>query len=90
MDLNAIANLEAQKSLTRPKTKSRRLQSPSIDLQIRPVPISRDPPDIYSAADEESLQYDVSALKTLALNWIRREFSTCDTVEETFSRFASQ
>ena len=36
-----------------------------------------------------SLQYDIAALKTLALNWIRGELKKCDIVEESFSRFAS-
>jgi len=37
-----------------------------------------------------SLQYDVPALKTLALDHIRGELGKCDIVEETFSRFASR
>ena len=35
-------------------------------------------------------QFDVPALKTLALNHIRGELTKCDIVEETFSRFTSQ
>ena len=37
-----------------------------------------------------SPQYDVPALKTLALDHIRGEVGKYDVVEETFSRFASQ
>ena len=36
------------------------------------------------------LQYDVPALKTLALNCIRGELAKCDIVEEAFSKFASR
>ena len=39
-------------------------------------------------SDKPSLQYDVPALKTLALDHIRGELSKCDIVEEAFSRFA--
>jgi len=37
-----------------------------------------------------SPQYDVPALKTLALNHIRGELTKCDIVEQTFCRFTSQ
>ena len=39
-------------------------------------------------SDKPPLQYDVPALKILALNHIRGELSKCDIVEEAFSRFA--
>ena len=42
------------------------------------------------ASDELSQQYDVPALKTLALNHIRSELGKCDIAEEAFSRFASR
>ena len=48
---------------------------------------------IFAAHPESykpSLQYDVPALKTLALNRIRGELAKCDIVEEAFSRFASR
>ena len=35
-------------------------------------------------------QYDVPALKTLALNHIRNQLAQCDIVEETFCGFASR
>ena len=35
-------------------------------------------------------QYDVPALKTLALNHIRDQLTQCNIVEETFGRFASR
>ena len=35
-------------------------------------------------------QYNVPALKTLALNQIRSELEKCDIVEESFSKFASR
>ena len=41
-------------------------------------------------SDDAPLQYDVPALKTLALNRIRSELGNCDIVEEAFSKFASQ
>ena len=41
-------------------------------------------------SDIFSLQYDVPALKALALNHIRSGLEKCDIVEESFSRFASQ
>jgi hypothetical protein len=41
-------------------------------------------------SDMFSLQYDIPALKTLALNHIRSELGKCDIVEESFSRFASK
>ena len=44
----------------------------------------------YPTSDELSPQYDVPALKTLALGHIRGGLAKCDIVEETFSRFASQ
>jgi len=40
--------------------------------------------------DKTSLQYDLPALKTLALNHMRDEVTKCDIVEEAFSRFASR
>ena len=40
-------------------------------------------------SDNPLLQYDVPALKTLALNHIRGGLATCDVVEEAFSIFAS-
>ena len=91
MDRNRIADLEAQKWSTHPKTRfPDRLQSPSIDSRIRPATILRHPLDIYLASDNASLQYDVPELKTLALNKIRDELSKCDIVEESFSRFTSK
>jgi hypothetical protein len=36
------------------------------------------------------IQYDVPALKALALNQIRSELGKCDIVEESFSRFSSR
>ena len=44
----------------------------------------------YLISDKLLLQYDVPALKTLALNHIRGGLATCDIVEEAFSRFASR
>jgi len=35
-------------------------------------------------------QYDVPALKTLALNHIRNGLAKCDVVEESFGEFASR
>lgn len=40
--------------------------------------------------DKPSLQYDIPALKGLALNHARGEVENCDIVEEAFSRFASR
>lgn len=40
--------------------------------------------------DESLPQYDVPALKALALNRIRGELGRCNIVEESFSRFVSQ
>jgi len=40
--------------------------------------------------DKPLLQYDVPALKALALDRIRSELAKCDIVEEAFSRFASR
>jgi len=44
----------------------------------------------YPISDKPSPQYDVPALRTLALDHIRAGVANCDIVEETFSRFASQ
>ena len=44
----------------------------------------------YLTSNELSPQYDIPALKTLALNHIRGGLRKCDIVEESFSRFASQ
>ena len=44
----------------------------------------------HPASHELPLQYDVPALKTLALNHIRGGLAKCDIVEEAFSRFASR
>jgi len=44
----------------------------------------------HSMSDKLSPQYDVPALKTLALNCIRGELAKCDIVEESFSGFASR
>ena len=84
-----IAALEIQKSLTHPNTRSLRLQSPSIDLRTRLVPVLRDVPT-HLVSDRVSLQYDVPALKSLALDRINGELSRCNIIEESFSRFASQ
>ena len=89
MDKSGVAALEIQKSLNHPKTRSHRLQSPSIDLRTRLVPVLRDVPT-HLASDRVSLQYDVPALKSLALDRINDELSRCNIVEESFSRFASQ
>jgi hypothetical protein len=61
-------------------------QSPFIDLRTKSVPSHRD----VLATDRLSLQYDVPALKTLALDHIRGQLAKCDIVEEAFSRFASR
>ena len=47
-------------------------------------------PLVTSGPDTVSLQYNVPALKTLALDRIRGELSKCDIIEEAFSRFASK
>jgi hypothetical protein len=44
----------------------------------------------FPTSDKFPLQYNVPALKTLALNQIRSELEKCDIVEESFSRFASR
>ena len=50
-----------------------------------------DPPHLVPRKDSPCLQqYDVPALKTLALNYIRDQLTQCDIVEETFGRFASR
>jgi len=41
-------------------------------------------------SDKYSLQYDIPALKRLALNDARGELENCNIVEEAFSRFASR
>ena len=64
-----------------------RLQSPFTDSQTRSVPNLG---NALVMSDRPSLQYDVPALKALALNYIRGELAKCDIVEEAFSRFASQ
>ncbi|KAF9643633.1 hypothetical protein BDM02DRAFT_1403367 [Thelephora ganbajun] len=43
-----------------------------------------------SGSDKPSSQYDIPALKTLALDHIRGELGKCNIVEESFSRFASR
>ena len=43
-----------------------------------------------STSDTFSPQYNIPALKALALNRIRGELEKCDIVEESFSRFASR
>ena len=43
-----------------------------------------------SISDKSSLQYDIPALKRLALNHTRGELAKCNIVEEAFSRFASR
>ena len=45
---------------------------------------------VQRISDRIPLQYDVPALKNLALNRIRGELTKCDIVEESFSRFASK
>ena len=45
---------------------------------------------IHTFSDNPSLQYGVSALKTLALNRICGELGKCDIIEESFSKFASE
>ena len=44
----------------------------------------------YLTPDEFSLQYDIPTLKGLALDYISRELTKCDIVEEAFSLFASR
>ena len=41
-------------------------------------------------SDKPSLQYDIPALKILALNHMRSELAKCNIVEEAFSRFTSR
>ena len=43
-----------------------------------------------SGANKFPPQYDIPALKSLALNHIRRQLAKCDIVEESFTRFASR
>lgn len=45
---------------------------------------------IHPASDKASLQYDVPALKILALDQICDEIEAFDIVEESFGRFASR
>ena len=45
---------------------------------------------LHPGPDKVSLQYNVPALKTLALNRIRDELPKCDIIEEAFGRFASK
>jgi len=81
------------------RSRGAEIATPSDDNVPRPSPKS-----IYRLADKVctrpsqpppafhilSSQYDVPALKTLALNHIRGELTKCDIVEEAFGRFTSQ
>ena len=80
------------------RSRSAEIVTPSDDDIPRPSPKS-----IYRLADKVCVchllsrisyavtpQYDVPALKTLALDHIRGELAKCDIVEEAFGRFASQ
>ena len=82
------------------RSRSTEIVTPSDDKVPRPSPKS-----IYRLADKVRLQpsqpehptsdrpllqYDVPALKTLALDHIRGELAKCDIVEEEFSKFASR
>ena len=64
-------------------------QSPFTDSRTKSVPGLRSVLG-EPAADNLSPQYDVPALKALALNHIRSELAKCDIVDEAFSRFASR
>ena len=66
-------------SLSRP-------QSSFIDSPTKFVPNLRN----VLASDKPPPQYDVPALKALALGHIRGQLAKCDIVEEAFSRFASR
>ena len=64
-------------------------QSPFTGSRTKYVPGLRDVLE-EPASDKLSPQYDVPALKALALNHIRSELAKCDIVHEAFSRFASR
>ena len=84
------------------RSRSAEIITPSDDEVPRPSPKSiyrlADKVNIWSfqpyserlAIDMLSSQYDVPALKALALNHIRSNLGQCDIVEETFSRFTSR
>ena len=83
------------------RSRSAEIATPSDDKVPRPSPKS-----IYRLADKVcgtftfhterptsdvfSLQYNVPALKALALEHVRSGLEKCDIVEESFSRFASR
>ena len=84
------------------RSRSAEIVTPSDDKVPRPSPKSiyrlADKVSIWSSQSARSLrhltiispQYDVPALKTLALNHMRGELGNCDIVEESFGRFASR
>ena len=81
-------------------SRSAEIVTPSEDKVPRPSPKSiyrladkvcdMSSPVKHTKPDTFSPQYDVPALKTLALNRIRSELEKCDIVEESFGRFASR
>ena len=90
MDQKRIVDHEGENSTSPPMTGSpARLRSQSTGSQIKSVLLfSIDTVEL--ASDEFSPQYDLPALKTLALNHMRGELAKCDIVEESFGRFTSQ
>ena len=44
----------------------------------------------HPISEKPSLQYDIPALKKLALNHARSKLANCNIIEEAFSRFASR
>ena len=81
------------------RSRSAEIVTPSDDKVPRPSPksiyrladkVCTRPPYPSQAPYTRSPQYDVPALKILALNHIRGELTKCDIVKEAFSRFAFQ